>query len=474
MKYIDGLSSLKRFFHSKGYRQEHRFPHKNDENHNICEIQYCRYRSIAVELNNISVDFYSHGKYVTAMEFCCDASNVLLFCTNSGINSMCSNFDDDCKEVLSSKIKDAKEQLQTMGQAETRKLSILGSSDEFLCFLNAIRLDLHSSSSLKYDSAAVLYNIGLIHMRTGTIKCAKQMFEFALSMDFTYESFPRNYVHLFLAASNNLSCILQTQRDNQQAVNLLIALSGYVCGKVTIPKEESRLLFAVILCNIGTIEVAKENYEKAMELLNTSLDVMRKAVEENDPDTACILLKIGKIQFELGKTSASITSFLDVIRIQRKAFGNDHYLVAEPMYQLGIIFESLGEYENALNAYEQTAQIEINTLGANHSQLVATLCSIGRVHYEQGDLDLALLAHEKVKVIMEANSDIDHISVAFNLVAMGKIYRDKGMINESQVTLSSSKEILLQVEPDKRGIKADILIGLIDCDLAHPLAAATA
>jgi len=242
----------------------------------------------------------------------------------------------------------------------------------------------------------------------------------------------------------------------------------------TILYEETEFIVAAIQYNVGILQVANKNYEKALEILNVSLDIMIKAVGENHPDAACILVKIGKVQFELGRTSDSIKSFLDVMRIQRMAFGNAHHLIAEPIYRLGMIFETLGEYENALNSYEQTAQIEHITLGPNHSDLAATLYGIGRVQYEQGNSDLALRAHKKALVILEDNSITNSLFAACILLAIGKIYQENGMIKESKKALSSSKEILLQLEPQNRVAKIAIMISLIDCDLAYPLAAAAA
>jgi len=380
----------------------------------------------------------------------------------------------DSKEMLFSNIEHARERLENMSSSDTTRISTLGCNYGFVCVLDGIRLELNSSSSIYDDYATVMYNTALIYMKTRSFSRAKKVLEFVISMVSARKNCDLNCMKLFLAASNNLGWIHQTQHMNQYGADMFAASINHAHDQNAIQYTETQLIVAAILCNIGTIQVTAGNYDKALEVFNVSLDIIVKAAGENHPDAACILLKIGKVQFELGKTSDSTKSFLDVIRIQRMAFGNDNILVAEPMYRLGMIFESLEEYENALNAYEQTAQIELTTLGSNHSGLATTFHDIGRMHYEKGNIDLALQAHKKDIVIMEVNSDMNCVFATSIFLEIGKIYREIGMIKESKKAFSSSKKILLQLKPEQRDGKIEILIGLVDFFIANPPVAATA
>jgi len=276
---------------------------------------------------------------------------------------------------------------------------------------------------------------------------------------------------LLLAACNNIGWIYQRLDDTQRASDTFIKSLSYAYDQNAIYYEECRFALAALLYNVGIIDVNAGDYERALQFFTTSFDIMTKEVGENHPDPARILLDIGKVQHELGMTSQSAQSLLEALKIRRIVFGNDHYLVAEPLYHLGTVFESLGDYDNALNAYEQTAQIELTALGPDHAELATTLCSVGRVRHDQGEFGLAIEAHKKALVIMEAISDYDPVMLANNLFAIGKLYQEIGMVQESRKVLLSSRNILTQLKPNKKDSKAFILMGLVELDLAHPLAA---
>jgi len=153
-------------------------------------IAYAIFGSIAtaVELNNISIDFYNHAIYTTAMEFCHYASNIFMTLSHFDLQNMPDFFDSHSIEKLSSKIEYARAQLQTMGSNDITGISTLGCNEGFLSVLDGIRLELNSYSSPSDDYAAVLYNSALIYLRTESFECAKQVLEFVLSMVSTRES----------------------------------------------------------------------------------------------------------------------------------------------------------------------------------------------------------------------------------------------------------------------------------------------
>eukprot|EP00586_Coscinodiscus_wailesii_P020908 CAMPEP_0172519142 /NCGR_PEP_ID=MMETSP1066-20121228/291240_1 /TAXON_ID=671091 /ORGANISM="Coscinodiscus wailesii, Strain CCMP2513" /LENGTH=298 /DNA_ID=CAMNT_0013301669 /DNA_START=594 /DNA_END=1486 /DNA_ORIENTATION=- len=212
--------------------------------------------------------------------------------------------------------------------------------------------------------ATVMYNTGLIHMKSGEVDTAEKCFDLAIECfelvteesKFQSSNNAANKSLVFADLFNNIGCmqyrdgnITGAKKSFSKALkigkNMLRQLSGDHKTKMT----EGYKHVGTIYYNIGATNARLGLEDEVMRPLECSLGLQKVALGEDHPDIVIIQHSIGLVLMDVGQWSGAIKAFLECLRAVRFMFGNDDHQVAIELFHLGKIHEMKGEYNEALH-----------------------------------------------------------------------------------------------------------------------------
>ena len=133
-----------------------------------------------------------------------------------------------------------------------------------------------------------------------------------------------------------------------------------------------------LLKTIGDYTGARPYYEQALE-------IQRKALGEQHPDTARSLNNLGALLDAMGDYTGARPYYEQALGIRRKALGEQHPDTASSLNNLGFLLKTIGDYTGARPYYEQALEINRKALGEQHPDTARSLNNLGFLLYAMGD-----------------------------------------------------------------------------------------
>jgi serine/threonine protein kinase/tetratricopeptide (TPR) repeat protein len=195
-----------------------------------------------------------------------------------------------------------------------------------------------------------------------------------------------------------------------------------------------------------------------------------------------------------GKYDESLKDAEKALAIEQRAFGPDHYTVAETWYHLGSVHYFRAEHKQALEAYRHCLEIEQRLVGPDHPVLIGAKVGMADVYGDSGDHERALAEYQAALAALERArpNDPDLAMIRNNLggelqqldrpreavaqyrLALADWTRRIGPGKETVTALSNIGEAELAMKQPAAALR-DFTDGLAMCDKAlgatHPLCA---
>jgi len=209
--------------------------------------------------------------------------------------------------------------------------------------------------------------------------------------------------------------------DNPQAA--LEPLNNALSLSVQTDNQELR---ALILQSLGISyrlmnkpEEAVRNYEQAMEI-NRRLG-LKRALASN-------LVEMAVIKTSQGQPDAALTEYGEATKLQRE-IGMKKEL-GDTLINVGAAYQTKGDYDAALQNYKEALQIERDAGDASYQALC--LNNIGGVYQGKGDTDNAsTYLQQALQMREKLNSPT---AVAETLSALGQVYSTTGQYDQALST----------------------------------------
>jgi tetratricopeptide (TPR) repeat protein len=142
--------------------------------------------------------------------------------------------------------------------------------------------------------------------------------------------------------------------------------------------------------NIGMSYLQLNDLEMGLDLSTRALDIRRKVLGGEHPDTAASLESMGRIYRELGDVDKALAFATEALVIKRKILGEEHPQTARSLAYIANDYQAQGYLDRALDFYMQAYVIQHRTLGDNHPDTADVLGMLDVLHFERGNLELSL------------------------------------------------------------------------------------
>ena len=189
------------------------------------------------------------------------------------------------------------------------------------------------------------------------------------------------------------------------------------------------------------------DYEGAKRILERALKIDEKAYGQDHPNVAIRANNIGGVLIELGELEEARKCFERALMIDEQVYGQDHPNVARDVNNIGGVLKDLGELEEARKCFERALMIDEQVYGQDHPNVATIVNNIGGVLKDLGELEEARKCYERALKIDEKAYGPDHPKVARDVNSIGGVLKDLGELEEAR----KCYERALKIFRDKLG-----------------------
>ncbi len=221
----------------------------------------------------------------------------------------------------------------------------------------------------------------------------------------------------------------------------------------TMPKED-RVAFqsAVTMTQQAAALFAQGKYAQAQPLLEKALEIRRRLLGDDHPDTALSYSGLANNLRVKGKYAQAQPLFEKVLEMHRRLLGDDHPDTARSYNRVALIVSAQGNYAQAQPLYEKVLEIRCRLLGdgypptaVSYNNLGVNLQAQGKYAQAQPLFEKALEKHRRVLGDDHPDTALFYRALGVNLQAQGKYAQAQPLLEKA---LEMHRRLLGDDNPD--------------------------
>jgi tetratricopeptide (TPR) repeat protein len=182
---------------------------------------------------------------------------------------------------------------------------------------------------------------------------------------------------------------------------------------------------ALPLANRGMIALQREDYPRAVALIEQAIEVLEPAVAPGNPHLASMHNMLGVAAENQEQYAEARKQYARALAIREQALGPEHSEVAMIHGNLGRLAWAEGHNEEAIEEFRQSVAIFERTLGPEHPTLGNALSGLGTTYFELQRFDEAIPPLERAVAILSRN-DVDPFLLARTQFLLARVLWDHG------------------------------------------------
>lgn len=191
-------------------------------------------------------------------------------------------------------------------------------------------------------------------------------------------------------------------------------------------KNEDWDNYLIVQNEVGSILLAKNEFDKAISFFQEQLSEAAKHFDENNEYSANFYNNMGLAYFFKGNIDAALDIYDRALSIRLAIGDNESIFISNLYNDMGNGYTEKGEYEIAMDYYKNALQIRKKILGENHPETASSYNNMGIVYEALGQYDLAIKNHQKAIEIQKSIFGTDYPELANYYFGLGNVYKDQG------------------------------------------------
>jgi tetratricopeptide (TPR) repeat protein len=196
---------------------------------------------------------------------------------------------------------------------------------------------------------------------------------------------------------------------------------------------------ASIRDTIGKAYTSLGVYPAARKQLEQALDLCRKALGVEHPQTLRTALHLGRVAWLQGKYPEAEALESQTLEIQRRVLGPEHPDTLNTMNGLANIYDSQGKDSQAEALYRRILEIRRHVLGPEQPDTLNTMHGLANVYRSQGKYVQAEALHNQILDIRRRVLGPEHPDTLTSMSSLAYTYRSEGKYAQAEAL---SKQIL--------------------------------
>ncbi len=221
---------------------------------------------------------------------------------------------------------------------------------------------------------------------------------------------------------------------------------------------------AAIRATIGSTYSALGLYRSAETQLSRALNICRRDLGDEHPDTIGALTNLGIALDGQGRLDEAEAVWRKSLEIGRRALGGEHPYVLASMSNLGILLREKGRLEEAESILRQSIEAKRRVLGPLHYDTLSAMHNLGIVLQERGKLDEAEAIHRRTLETRRRTLGEDHPDTLRSMNELALVLEEQGRLNEAEAlhrqTLQIKRRVMGEEHPDTLHSMANLGLAL--------------
>ena len=183
---------------------------------------------------------------------------------------------------------------------------------------------------------------------------------------------------------------------------------------------------------IGEIYRKLGLYEEAAPLLESTLEVRRQRLGEDDVEVARAMQALGDLRADAGDDAAAEPLLVRAGELYAATLGAGSPEWAAAASDLSDVVRRLDRVDQAVELQQRALEVRQAALGPRHPEVADSLAALATLHYHQGDFATAEGFYRRALEIREEALGPDHPQVAQNLSRLGSCVGRLGRYDEEE------------------------------------------
>jgi tetratricopeptide (TPR) repeat protein len=166
-------------------------------------------------------------------------------------------------------------------------------------------------------------------------------------------------------------------------------------------RDDDGLARAGLLHNLGNLDAAAGDFERARALHQEALELREQALGPDHSNVGESLGYLASVPYRTGDFEEAKALFERALAIQKQALGPDHPAVGLSLNNLGVVYSITGDYEPAKQLFVRALPIVEQGLGASHPAVVEVVTNLGMSYMDTGEPEAARPLLERALAIRE-------------------------------------------------------------------------
>jgi serine/threonine protein kinase len=147
---------------------------------------------------------------------------------------------------------------------------------------------------------------------------------------------------------------------------------------------------------LGWVLMEQGHYAESEKLIRKTLDIQRRVLGPEHPYTLRLISNLATVLYGEGHYAESEKLMLETLDIRRRVLGTEHPDTLSSMHNLGGILYGEGRFPEAEKLFRKTLEIDRRVLGTEHSDTLKAMNNLAAVLKEEGHYA------ESEKLVLEA------------------------------------------------------------------------
>ena len=200
-------------------------------------------------------------------------------------------------------------------------------------------------------------------------------------------------------------------------------------------------LQAQMMLTMGNVYEKLGLYPQAHSLLAQAVDIRRRVLGPEHPDTLRTMASLGVNSFDQGRYAEAEKTLRETLDVRRRVLGPDHPDTLQSMNDLGLVLNAEGRFADAANVLRDALEIKTRVLGPENPATVNSMENVGNVLEEEDHHAEAEKLYREALDIRRRVQGPDAPQTVSAMNNLGNIIDNEGHHAEAEQLLRDSLEI---------------------------------
>ncbi len=192
----------------------------------------------------------------------------------------------------------------------------------------------------------------------------------------------------------------------------------------------------------GDYFAEKYDFTKAETNLNRALEIHKRILGEEHPDTASSINLLACMFYVLGQNDRAELLFQTAFNIREKVLGSDHPDTALSLNNLATLYMSQGKYDQSELLFLKSLDIFKKVYGSEHQETARTAINLAYLYVCQTKYDQAEVLYLSTLETQKKLFGLRHVNSALTINYLGLLYVNQGRYDLGESMFLQALEIL--------------------------------